>query len=233
MSTPQTAMIFAAGRGTRMQHLTTSRPKALVEVAGQSLLDIALGQVQAAGVKDVIVNAHYFGDQIVRHIGDLNQTEIRISNEPDQLLETGGGMRHAAPLLGDNPVFTLNADTVWRGVNPLDCLRNAWEPDKMEALLLVIAKDRATGHKSAGDFSLDPAGRPIRRGNRDSAPYVYVGCQIIAPALVYAHPETVFSFNTIWDQMIARGTLFATVFPGQWCDVGQPDSIPLAEAMLA
>lgn len=219
---PSAILLFAAGLGTRMAPLTNTRPKPLVEVAGKPLLDHALAQ--CAGLKTV-VNAHYFADQIHAHLADKNTL---VSDESDELLETGGGLKRALPLLDSNPVFTMNTDAVWRGANPAQSLLDTWQPDKMDALLLMIPTNHAVGHKGSGDFNIDSEGR-LSRG----ADYVYSGVQIIQTDGLAAITETAFSMWALWENMLVNGTMFGTVYNGQWCDVGRPDSIPIAEAMLA
>jgi MurNAc alpha-1-phosphate uridylyltransferase len=215
------AMIFAAGLGTRMGALTATRPKPLIQVAGKTLLDHALDIARAASPR-IVVNTHYLADQISAH---LSGQPILISHEP-ALLETGGGLRAALPLLDGNPVFTLNSDAVWRGTNPLSALAAAWRDD-MDALLLLLPRANAIGHTGTGDFTIDGAGRLTRASG-----LVYSGAQIIRTDDLAAIPETNFSLNPLWDQMAARGTLFGLPYSGQWCDVGQPESLPLAKAML-
>ena len=217
---PQSVMIFGAGLGTRMRHLTADRPKPLVEVAGRALIDHALDLTEGMGLTRV-VNTHYRADQLAAHLGD----KALISHE-DVLLETGGGLRHARPLLGEGPVFTLNSDAIWAGPNPLRLLQNAWR-EGMEGLLLLLPPQAARGHKGHGDFDMDAEGR-IRR----APAYVYSGAQIIRPATLDGIEDNIFSLNRAWDAMIARGTLYGIPYDGQWCDVGQPESIPLAEALL-
>ncbi|SMX41163.1 nucleotidyltransferase family protein [Octadecabacter ascidiaceicola] len=219
---PSTILLFAAGLGTRMSPLTNTRPKPLVEVAGKPLLDHALAQCE--GMK-AVVNAHYFADQIYEH---LEGTDVLVSDESDQLLETGGGLKRALPLLDSNPVFTMNTDAVWRGANPIRPLKNAWRPEKMDALLLMIPTEQAVGHTGSGDFDIDDKGR-LSRGSD----YVYSGVQIICTDGLAAVSENAFSMWTLWDGMLANGKMYGTVYDGQWCDVGRPDSIPIAETMLA
>ncbi|MGN7867273.1 nucleotidyltransferase family protein [Paracoccus sp. 22332] len=216
-------MIFAAGLGTRMRPLTDSLPKPLIPVAGRTLLDRALDLGRDAGAGPVVVNTHYLGDQIAAHLADR---DVAISDEPGAILDTGGGLRQALPLLGQGPVMTLNPDVVWTGPNPLAALNAAWR-DEMEALLMLVPLDRATGRQGAGDFSLDAAGRISRRGD-----FVYGGAQIIRPDRLARIPDTVFSLNRLWDLLIAEGRAFGIAHPGGWCDVGYPQAIPLAEAML-
>lgn len=215
------AMIFAAGLGTRMGALTATRPKPLINVAGQPLLDHALHIARAASPR-IVVNTHYRADQIAAH---LTGQPIQLSHEPE-LLETGGGLRAALPLLNGNPVFTLNSDVVWRGPNPLTALATAWRDD-MEALLLLLPRAQAIGHTGLGDFTLDAENRLTRAPG-----LVYSGAQIIRTDDLTAIPEAKFSLNRLWDRMAARGTLFGLPYTGQWCDVGRPESLPLAEAML-
>ena len=218
-------MIFAAGKGTRMAPLTDTRPKPLIEVAGRTLLDRALQMGRAAGAKQIVVNTHYLGQQIHDHLAG---TDVRISDEADLLLETGGGLRKALPLLGDGPVMTLNPDVVWTGPNPLSALQTAWDDSRMDALLMLVAHDRAQGRVGPGDFSLDPAGRISRKGD-----FVYAGCQIIRTERLAEIGDEIFSLNRLWDLMIAEGRAYGIAHPGGWCDLGRPETIPLAEAMLA
>jgi MurNAc alpha-1-phosphate uridylyltransferase len=223
---PDAVMLFAAGFGTRMGELTRRRPKPLLPVAGRSLLDHALDLTDAAGPLRRVVNTHYFAEQVAAHLA--NRPDVDLSRETPDILETGGGLRHALPLLGDGPVFTLNTDAVWTGPNPLETLRAAWRPDAMDGLLLLVPPERARGHAGRGDFLDGPGGR-LRRG----AGAIYSGAQILRTDLLAGIPETAFSLNLLWDRMLARGRLFGAIHPGGWCDVGRPESIALAETMLA
>ena len=216
-------MIFAAGLGTRMRPLTDAMPKPLIPVAGRTLLDRALDLGRDAGAGPVVVNTHYLGHQIAAH---LEGQDAAISDEPGMILDTGGGLRQALPLLGAGPVMTLNPDVVWTGPNPLAALAAAWRED-MDALLMLVPLDRATARQGAGDFSLDPQGRISRRGD-----FIYGGAQIIRPDRLAGIPDRVFSLNRLWDLLIAEGRAFGIVHGGGWCDVGYPAAIPLAEGML-
>lgn len=218
--TPDSVMIFAAGLGTRMGALTRDRPKPLIPVAGRALVDHALDLT--AGLRRV-VNLHYRADMLRAHLAGR---DVAFSDESALLLETGGGLKQALPLLSD-PVFTLNSDAVWTGANPLAALAAAWRPARMEALLLLLPPAAATGYRGAGDFVIED-GR-LRRGPG----LVYAGAQIIRTGPVAAVPDAVFSLNRVWDGMIARGTLYGLVHSGGWCDVGRPECIPLAEHLLA
>lgn len=223
MSLP--VMLFAAGFGTRMGALTATRPKPLIEVAGKPLIDHALSLIETHGAQPVVANLHYLPDQLERHLAGRN---IRLSHETPDILETGGGLRAALPLLGPGPVFTMNTDAVWRGPNPLDQLASLWKPEDMDALLLCIPPAQAIGHSGAGDFQIG-ADRRAARGPGS----VYSGLQIVKTDLLHTIPERSFSLNRIWDVMLVKGRLCAVDYPGQWCDVGRPEGIALAEAMLA
>ncbi len=221
-------MLFAAGFGTRMGALTRSRPKPLIQVAGKALIDHALDLTEAAGLRRRVVNLHYLGQQIADH---LQGRDIALSWEREDILETGGGLRAALPLLGAGPVMTLNTDAVWTGPNPLTALMRAWDPARMDALLLLAPVDRAGGHSGTGDFLMDDTGRIARAAGRPGL--VYLGAQILNPALLAEVPDRVFSLNLIWDRLIARNRAFGLVHAGHWCDVGRPEGIALAEALLS
>lgn len=217
-------MLFAAGFGTRMGHLTADRPKPLIEVAGRPLLDHALAVTEAAGFGPVVVNAHYLAEQIVGHLQDR---AVSVTIEVPDILDTGGGLKAALPRLPGPAVATLNTDAVWTGANVLKTLETAWRPGPMGALLALVPADRAGGHPGAGDFTRAPDGR-LRRGPG----YVFTGAQLIETAPVSAWPEPVFSLNRIWDALAAEGRLYGVVHAGGWCDVGHPGGLAEAEALL-
>ena len=219
-------MLFAAGFGSRMGALTASRPKPLIEVAGKPLIDHALDLADAAGITKIVANLHYLGNQIADH---LQNRDIQLSWERDQILETGGGLKAALPLLGDGPVLTLNTDAVWSGQNPLTQLLTAWDPAKMDALLLLLPAENALGHSGKGDFLLDPHGH-ISRANGANAP-IYLGAQILKTEGLLAISEPFFSLNRLWDIAIANDRAFGLIHHGGWCDVGRPEGIALAETL--
>lgn len=223
MTEPQALMLFAAGLGTRMGELTRDRPKPLIPVGGRALIDRALDQIER--VPRIVVNLHYRAQMIRDHLA--GRPHINFSDETETILETGGGLRAALPLLGPGPVFTLNSDALWTGPPATRSLRDGWQSGGMDGLLLLVPRDRATGYQGAGDFAMDREGR-LTRGSD----YVYTGAQILKPDGLNDVPERVFSLNLLWDRMIAAGRLFGAVHPGGWCDVGRPSSIPLAEALL-
>lgn len=217
-------MIFAAGFGTRMGTLTADRPKPLIPVAGRTLLDHALTLAEGAGVARPVVNLHYRGQMIRDHLAGR---DVAFSDETAEILDTGGGLRAALSLLTPGPVLALNSDAVWTGPNPLSALAAAFDPARMDALLMLVPRARATGHLGAGDFAMDAEGR-LTRG-RD---HVYTGAQMLDPAGLAEIPGRVFSLNLLWDRAAARGRLYGLVHPGGWADVGHPGGIAAAEAML-
>ncbi len=222
--TPDAAMFFAAGLGTRMRPLTDDRPKPLVRVGGVTLLDHALNLGRAAGLRRRVVNVHYRGQMIRDHLAGQ---DIAVSDESETLLDTGGGLRKALPLLGPGPVFTMNTDAIWQGPNPFEVLAGAWDPDRMDALLLLIPPGQGIGHRGAGDFRLGPTGG-LTRGPG----LIYSGAQIIAGAALDPIEEDIFSLNTVWNALERDGRLHGVSYSGRWCDVGRPESIPLARSLL-
>jgi MurNAc alpha-1-phosphate uridylyltransferase len=216
-------MIFAAGLGTRMRPLTETRPKPLIEVGGQTLLDRAIGLGRESQAAPIAVNSHYLAPQISSHLAGQ---DVAISEERGVILDTGGGLREALPLLGKGPVMTLNPDVIWTGPNPLTALAKAWRDD-MDALLMLVPLERATARVGAGDFALNAQGRISRKGD-----FVYAGAQIIRTERLAEIPDQVFSLNRLWDLMITDGRAYGLVHAGGWCDVGYPEAIPLAEALL-
>lgn len=220
---PDAIMIFAAGFGTRMGSLTTDCPKPLIKVANVALIDHALDIVSACEIKKTVVNTHYLPDMISRHLAGRN---ILLSHETE-ILETGGGLRHALPLLGSEPVFTMNTDAVWTGQNPLLTLASAWDPENMDALLLLIEPKNARGHNGKGDFNIAGNGT-LTRGPG----LIYSGAQIIKTNLLHKIKHDCFSLNLLWDKMIKNSRAFGTVHNGNWCDVGTADGIIIAETML-
>ncbi len=216
-------LLFAAGLGTRMGALTQNLPKPLIKVAGKALLDHALDIAKAADIGHKVVNLHYKKEAIAQHLAGQ---DILFSDESDALLETGGGLRKALPLLNANPILTMNTDAVWKGPNPITTVLKAWD-DSMEALLLIIEKTNVAGHLGKGDFEVDANGR-LHRAPQS----VYTGVQMIRTDVLAEIPEDAFSLNVAWDIIAERGRLFGTTYSGQWCDVGQPSSIKAAEEML-
>lgn len=221
---PSSVMIFAAGFGTRMGDLTRRTPKPLIEVNGTPLLDHTLRLVNGIQPQTIVVNAHYLADQIGAH---LRETDVKISIEKPDILDTGGGLKAALPLLKQSSVMTSNSDCIWDGPNPFQQLLENWDPDQMDALLGCIRVENCLGRASGGDFAMDKSGRISRKGG-----FVYGGVQIIKTASVKAHPNRTFSLNAIWDEIAAEGRLFGLDYPGRWCDVGHPDGIALAEGLL-
>ena len=232
---PTTAMIMAAGLGKRMRPLTATRPKPLIEVAGQSLLDHVLEHLRAAGVRKIVVNVHYLADAVEAHLASRAKgLEIVVSDERSLLLETGGGMVKAEPLIDADPFLVVNSDNLWVD-GPADTLRllaSHWNDEKMDALLLLVPLARAGNHKGMGDFHMDRAGRLRRRERSHVAPFVFTGVQMVSKRLLRDAPEGPFSTNVLWNRAIEEGRCFGAVHQGLWFDVGTPSSIQTTEAAL-
>lgn len=234
---PKTAMVLAAGLGTRMRPLTDDRPKALVEVGGKALIDHVLDRLAEAGVERAVVNVHWFADRLEAHLANRTRPAVVISDERAELLETGGGLKKARPLLGDDPVFVANIDSVWidRSDTPggaLGDLVKLWDPERMDAALLLARREGSIGFEGDGDFFLDEEGRLTFRGQAASAPYAYMGVHITRPDYVADSPEGPFSLATLWRGSAAQGRLFGCVLDGDWMHVGDPRSRDEAEARL-
>lgn len=218
-------MLFAAGFGTRMGDLTAHQPKPMIPVAGKPLIDHALTWVDQAGLTTKVANLHYKPDALREHLAPLG---VQVSVELPDILETGGGLRHALPLLGNDPVFTMNTDAVWAGPNPITLLREHWQPDHMDALLMCLPLKNAIGHKGSGDFVIQQNGQ-LKRGPG----HIYSGLQIIKTDTLDQIQDSAFSLNSLWNIMDMNNRLFGMEYPGQWCDVGHPQGIAQAEDMLA
>lgn len=231
------AMIMAAGLGTRMRPFTEKKPKPLVEVAGKTLLDHVLDKARDAGISNVVVNVHYLPEQVEAHLAmHASDLGVTISDERDLLMETGGGLVKAECLIAAEPFYCLNSDAIWTEAaeqNGLKRLAQAWDGDRMDGLLLIVPRERAFQHPGKGDFSIDADNRLVRRGQRESAPYVYTGNQLISHRLLQGAPSGPFSTNILWDRAIAAGRLFGLVHEGDWFDIGSPQAIAPTEAALA
>lgn len=232
MTGPDVAMILAAGLGTRMRPLTDDCPKPLLPVAGRALIDHALDHVAAAGARRAVVNLHYLGDRIRTHLAGRAVPEVLFSEEQPLVLETGGGIVQALPLLGPVPFYLVNSDAVWAGPEPLPILAAAWDPGRMDALLLLVPRTRARGYTRPGDFFLAAEGAsPGWRGTRHTAPMVYSGAAILDPRVFAGVAPGSFP---LWDALRPRwGRVAAVTYPGQWVDVGTPAGLAEAETALA
>ena len=237
MTAPKTAMVLAAGLGTRMRPLTNDRHKALVEVGGRALIDHVLDRLADAGVEQAVVNVHWFADRLESHLAARTHPAIVISDERAELLETGGGLKKARPLLGDDPVFVANIDSVW--IDRGDALGGAladlirlWDPERMDAALLLARREGAIGFEGDGDFFLAKDGRLTFRGEAASAPFAYMGVHITRPDYADHGPNGPFSLSPLWRASAAEGRLFGCVLDGDWMHVGDPQARDEAEARL-
>ena len=228
------AIVLAAGLGTRMRPLTDDRPKAMVEVAGRALIDRVLDALVGAGVTHAVVNAHYMAGKLIAHLERREDLRITISDERDRLMDTGGGVKKALAHLGDGPFFTYNSDFVWTemGAPALARMADAWDPARVDGLMLLSPMEKTTGFDGPGDFQMDGEGRLSRRGDAPRAPYAWMGVQITTKAAYAQTPDDPFSNNLIWDRMIPKGRLYGLVHEGIGCHVGSPEGLKEAEAVL-
>jgi MurNAc alpha-1-phosphate uridylyltransferase len=226
-------MVMAAGLGTRMRPLTDDRPKALVEVAGRPLIDHVLDRLREAGVRRAVVNTHAFADRLEAHLKARRDLDILISDERDELLDTGGGLRRARALLGEDPILVANIDSLWTEDGLLPRLVAAWDPERMDDLLLLVPRERAIGFDGPGDFYIDGAGALSHRGARTSAPHVFMGAHILSPATIAAWPEARHGVFQHWLAFAAAGRLHGYLAAGPWMHVGDPSAVAAAEAHLA
>jgi MurNAc alpha-1-phosphate uridylyltransferase len=227
-------MVLAAGLGTRMRPLTDDRPKALVEVGGRPLIDHVLDRLGDAGVETAVVNVHWFADRLEGHLrGRRKGPQIVISDERDELLETGGGLKKARELVGDDPIWVANIDSVWLDDgDALGKLARLWDPERMDAALLCARRDQSIGFEGRGDFFLGEDRRLTFRGEASSAPWAYMGVHITKPQVVDEGPAGAFSLTPIWRRLAAEGRLFGETLDGFWMHVGDPVSRDQAEARL-
>lgn len=232
---PAKAMVFAAGLGTRMRPLSDVTPKPLIKVAGKPLLDHMLDRFAVAGVETAIVNVHHLARQIIAHLADRKVPEIVISDESETLLDQGGGIAKALPLLGREAFFIANTDAFWIE-GPADNLRRlaaAWNPDQMDIMLLVAAVTASVGAEASGDFKMAPDGRLVRRGEHEIAPFVYTGVGIIKPALFETEKRAIFPLAPYFFEAAKKGRLFGQRLDGLWLHVGTPQAIEEAERKIA
>lgn len=228
------AIIMGAGLGTRMAPLTNDRPKPLIPFMGKPLIDHGLERLADAGVEEVVVNLHYKADQLEAHLTGRENPRVIFSDERDLLLDTGGGVKKALALLGSDPIFTFNSDSVWvEGRRPiLTRMLEAWDPDRMDALLMIASATSTIGEVRRGDFTMDENGALFRRQEQTVAPFMYAGVQIIKPDLFANGPEGPFSTNLIWDKLIETGRLFGLRMESTWMHVGTPADLADAERFL-
>jgi len=232
---PGTAMIMAAGKGTRMMPLTANKPKPLVRVAGTTLLDHVLELLRDAGIGRIVVNVHYFPEQIEAHLADhADDFDVAISDERALLRDTGGGLIQALSLIDADPFFCINADNWFADTKEHALVRmaQAWDAARMDVLMLVVPFERAGNTQGQGDFDLDAEGHLSREGPKCARPYVWTGIQLLAKHVICDPPGDVFSTNVFWDRAIAAGRCYGLVHDGDWFDVGYPDAIAMTEARI-
>jgi N-acetyl-alpha-D-muramate 1-phosphate uridylyltransferase len=230
-----TAMVLAAGLGKRMRPITETIPKPLVRIGGRAMLDHALDRLCAAGIETAVVNVHYLPDQIEQHLQGRRRPRIVISDERDELLETGGGIVKALPLLGRRDFLVLNSDSLWieGPQSNVGRMMAYWDPAIMDILLLLASATTSFGYDGLGDFAMDGEGRLRRRREREVTPFVYAGVAIMKPELFRAAPAGAFSLNRLFDRAMETGQLHGLRLDGQWLHVGTPESLKGAEGRIA
>ena len=232
---PNRAIVLAAGLGTRMRPYNGHIPKPLVEIGGKSLIDYSLDRLADAGVESVVVNVHHLADTLERHLAPRQRPQIVISDERGELLGTGGGIAKALPKLGEAPFFLVNSDTVWLdGVKPnFRRMADAFDPQTMDALLLLAPTANSIGYTGRGDFAMLPDGRLRRRRENEVVPFVYAGAAVLSPAMFADAPKGAFSLTLLFDRAIERARLYGLRLEGVWMHVGTPEAVAAAEAALA
>jgi N-acetyl-alpha-D-muramate 1-phosphate uridylyltransferase len=233
-NTPAAAMVLAAGLGTRMRPLTLKMPKPLVPVANKPLLDYVLKPLLQAQLKTIVINTHHFADQMHTYVKSLAEPSITVSDESEALLDSGGGIKKALPLLGSEPFYILNADSFWIEKTPsnLQRLADFWDPHRMDLLLLLATPSQATGYDGAGDFERGDDNRLQFRHPETTAPFIYAGCGLMKPELFHQTPDGPFSLSTLFRQAAADGTLFGLELNGAWMHVGTVAAIAETEQRL-
>ncbi len=232
----KTAMVLAAGLGTRMRPLTDHRPKALVEVGGKALIDHVLDRLAEAGVETAIVNVHHFAEQMEEHLAGRRHPTVVISDERAALLDSGGGIKAARAVLGDDPIFIANIDSLWIGGStpPLEQMKAAWDPERMDMLLLLVPKGQGIGFEGPRGFFIDDDGRITHSADdANPAPLANIGFQIMKPGLLDQEPDGAFSILPVWWRLQKAGRIFGVVMDAFWMHVGDPAARDEAEARLA
>jgi MurNAc alpha-1-phosphate uridylyltransferase len=233
---PKTAMVLAAGLGTRMRPLTDAIPKPLIEVAGRTLIDRVLDELVAAGVERAVVNVHHFAEQMERHLARRCDLEVMISDERDALLDSGGGIQRARPMLGEGPIFVANIDSLWTGCGeaPLETLKRAWDPGEMDLLLLLVPRGQGLGFEGPQGFFMDEAGRLTHSASAHVlTPFANVGFGIMKPEILDGEPAAgPFPILPTWRRLQSKGRLFGAVMDAFWMHVGDPAARAAAEARL-
>lgn len=226
----KSAIILAAGHGLRMRPITDTLPKPLIKVGGKSMFERAFEHVKALGISQIVVNTHHLALMVEEKAQEIFP-KVLISHE-NVLLETGGGIKKALPLLGEGAFLTLNGDSIWIGSEGLESFKNAWDSRRMDALLLLLPRKKAHGYKGRGDFFMASDGRLSRIGQAREAPYVYIGIQVISPKLFQRSPEGPFSLNLLWDKARQIGRLYGHIYSGEWFHMSTPEDLNIYESLI-
>lgn len=233
MTVLKRAMVLAAGFGVRLRPITDTTPKPMVKVLGRTLIDRTIDRLIDGGVQSIVVNTHHLGEVVHQHLKKRDDIEILFSQE-DPILETGGGIAHALPMLGDQPFFVCNGDTLWLNgsQNAVKRLLRHWDDEKMDALLMLHSTVDAYGYSGMGDFCVDPLGLLTRRPESEVSPYLFTGLQILHPRLFKDAPQGAFSLNVLYDKAMENDRLYGMVHDGEWFHIGTPDALDEAESYM-
>jgi MurNAc alpha-1-phosphate uridylyltransferase len=231
------AMVLAAGLGTRLRPITDTKPKPLVPIAGKPMIDYGLDALAEAGIKRAVINVHHFADQMTAHLATRETPAIILSDETDRLMNSGGGLARGLKRLGREAVMVMNADLFWIGETKggktnLQRLADAFDPDRMDMVMLCVKLEDTTGHNGRNDFSMDAQGRLTRYREDAGVPVVYAGALALMPALLDDAPDDAFNLNIYFDRAIERGRLHGIMLEGHWITVGTPEAIGAAEAVI-
>jgi len=228
------AMIMAAGLGTRMQPLTATRPKPMVELNGRPLIDYTLDRLATHSISPIVVNVHYLADMLEQHLENSSITDVVIADERDELLDTGGGANANLEILGPDRFFILNSDSLWieDGTDNLAAMLTAWDSDTMDCLMLLAPTGNSLGYSGNGDFNISADGRLLARASDAKAAFVHTGCCLIHPRIFAGAPAGPFSLNLLWNKALAHKRLFGLELKGQWLHIGTPEALTAAEEKL-
>jgi MurNAc alpha-1-phosphate uridylyltransferase len=231
------AMVLAAGLGTRLRPITDTMPKPLVPIAGKPMIDYGLDALAEAGIKRAVVNVHHFADQMTAHLATREAPRIILSDETDRLMNSGGGLARGLKRLGREAVMVMNADLFWIGEKKggktnLQRLAEAFDPDRMDMVMLCVKLEDTTGHNGRNDFSMDAQGRLTRYREDAGVPVVYAGALALMPTLLDDAPDDAFNLNIYFDRAIEKGRLHGIMLEGHWITVGTPEAIGAAEAVI-
>lgn len=226
----EAAFILSAGFGKRLRPHTNDKPKTLVPIAGKPILDYLLDALKQKGVQKIIINLHYCGDQIRDYLRDRDDFTFLFSEE-EEVLETGGGLKNAEHLLDENPFFLLNGDNFWddaQGHKPaLERMENAWDPHKMDILLLLQSVSNMKETEAVGDYHLGENGKgkdgKATRALDRKGTHMFASARIVHPRILKQAPNGAYSFLKLMDAAQDSGRLYGLEHQGRWFHISTPE----------